>query len=542
MLSRKLLFLLALCVSTSAFGQIDRISPSTLFVGPYEDFLTVYGSNLVGTESTLIEFSGPAGTFALESAASGVHGEYVVTWIPLLVSLTEGSYEIRVYATDVGSATRVYGPATLSVVEQVIVAPPLLFVPEGLVVPATGPTGANVTYPVEAISQGGTGLTVNCTPPSGSLLPLGQTSVTCTATDSIGSTSQSFTVYVADYTAPVFTHVPGDISTTNPVVTYSVTATDAIDGANVIIGCDPPSGATFPFGTTNVQCIAYDQSFNPAYASFNVTVAGGPPVLTLPPNIVEEATSAAGAVVNYTVTATNDGVVSCSPASGSTFAIGTTTVNCSATNAAGSATGSFLVTVRDTTAPMLVLPSPITTEATSASGAMVTFVATATDLVSGSVVVTCVPPSGSTFPIGTTTVNCSASDAAGNPATGSFTVTVRDSTPPVVHSITATPGTLWPPNHKLVEVALTVNATDAVDPSPVSTILSVSSSQPINGTGDGDTAPDWYITGSLTLQLRAERSGNVERIYTITVQTVDSSGNFVISTVQVRVRDSKRRS
>jgi hypothetical protein len=336
MRSRTLLFLLVLCVPTLAFGQIARISPSTLYVGPYEDFLTIYGSNLVGTESTLVEFSGPAGVFTSEPVVAGESGEYLISWIPLNISLVEGEYEIRVYATDVGSAPRVYGPATLSVIELVIVAPPLLFVPEVLVVPATGPTGANVTYPVEAVSQGGTGLTVSCTPPSGSLIPLGQTSVTCTATDSVGSTSQSFTVYVADYTPPVFTSIPEDISTTDPVVTFVLAATDDIDGSNVIIGCDPPSGATFPFGTTNVQCIAYDQSFNPAYASFNVTVAGGPPVLTLPPNIVEEATSAAGAVVNYTVTATNEGVISCSPASGSTFPIANTTVNCTATNAAGS--------------------------------------------------------------------------------------------------------------------------------------------------------------------------------------------------------------
>jgi hypothetical protein len=87
-----------------------------------------------------------------------------------------------------------------------------------------------------------------------------------------------------------------------------------------------------------------------------------------------------------------------------------------------------------------------------------------------------------------------------------------------------------------------VDATDAVDPNPVSTILSVSSSQPIDGTGDGDTAPDWFITGALTLQLRSERSHGVDRTYTITVQTVDSSGNFVVSTVQVKVTQTKRRS
>jgi len=79
----------------------------------------------------------------------------------------------------------------------------------------------------------------------------------------------------------------------------------------------------------------------------------------------------------------------------------------------------------DTTAPVLTLPSNMTVKATSFAGAAVTFAPTATDDVDGSVAVTCVPASGSTFALGTTTVNCSATDAAGNTATGSFTVTVK---------------------------------------------------------------------------------------------------------------------
>jgi len=82
----------------------------------------------------------------------------------------------------------------------------------------------------------------------------------------------------------------------------------------------------------------------------------------------------------------------------------------------------------DTTPPVLSLPANITVNATDASGAVVTYTASATDAVEGSVPVTCIPPSSSTFPIGTTTVNCSASDSQGNTANGSFTVTVKGST------------------------------------------------------------------------------------------------------------------
>lgn len=159
------------------------------------------------------------------------------------------------------------------------------------------------------------------------------------------------------------------------------------------------------------------------------------PTLDLPGGssggITEEATSTNGATVNYTATATDDvdGDVSvtCDPASDSTFAIGITTVNCSATDAAdNTAAGSFTVTVKDTTAPTISgVPSDITETATGSSGASVTYTApTATDAVDGDVNVTCEPPSGSTFPLGETTVTCSATDQAGNEASESFKVKI----------------------------------------------------------------------------------------------------------------------
>jgi hypothetical protein len=82
----------------------------------------------------------------------------------------------------------------------------------------------------------------------------------------------------------------------------------------------------------------------------------------------------------------------------------------------------------------LTLPSaPPAAEATSPQGAEVTYAAaTATDLVDGSVDVSCTPASGSTFPLGTTEVTCTATDAAGNEATGSFNVIVQDTIKPVI--------------------------------------------------------------------------------------------------------------
>src|SRR5215469_9021295 len=172
------------------------------------------------------------------------------------------------------------------------------------------------------------------------------------------------------------------------------------------------------------------QTVNPA-SSGNT-----PPTLSLPPDHTAEATGPGGAVVSYAATATDvqDGTLTptCSTTSGSQFPLGVTPVNCSVTDSLGLTTaGSFTVTVVDTTPPSLSLPSDITAEATGPSGAAVSYTATATDLVDGSVPVICTPDSGSTFALDqTTTVNCSATDASGNAATGSFTVTVVDTTPP----------------------------------------------------------------------------------------------------------------
>jgi hypothetical protein len=106
--------------------------------------------------------------------------------------------------------------------------------------------------------------------------------------------------------------------------------------------------------------------------------------------------------------------------------LGATTVNCSATDDAGNTgVNSFTVTVEDTTPPTVNVPNNITTPATSIAGAVVTYSASASDLVDGSVAVTCSPASGSTFAPGNTTVNCSATDNAGNTGHGSFTVTVK---------------------------------------------------------------------------------------------------------------------
>jgi probable HAF family extracellular repeat protein len=101
-----------------------------------------------------------------------------------------------------------------------------------------------------------------------------------------------------------------------------------------------------------------------------------------------------------------------------------------------------------------------------------------------------------------------------------------DSTAPSIAGVSASPSMLWPPRHQLVPVTVRVSASDDSGQSPVCSIARVTSSEPDNGGGDGDTAGDIVRTGPLSLQLRAERVGNGPgRVYTIAVACADGSGN-----------------
>lgn len=485
------------------------------------------------------EATGPTGAIVTYTATANQGATVVCS--PASGSLFSiGTTTVDCTATN-GTGEQTSGSFTVTVEDT---TPPVLSLPADITTQATDANGAIVSFVVTATDTVSGSVPVLCTPASGSTFPIGTTAVQCVATDgALNTASGSFNVKVT--AGPVLT-LPSNITAeaTSPsgaVVTYTATATDPTDGT-VPVTCTPASGSTFPLGTTTVNCSATDSLHFTTTGSFTVTVVDTtPPTIHTPGNLVVEATGPSGAVVNYVVTATDlvdvTDPVTCVPASGSTFALGTALVQCTSTDLHGNtAHASFSVTVQDTTPPALTLPSNITVEATGPSGAVVTFTASAVDLVDGPRPVTCTPASGSTFPLGTTTVQCSASDLHGNTANGSFTVTVHDTTPPTVSSTTATPNTLWPPNHQMVDVTVAVVASDTVDPNPTSQIVSVSSNQPINGTGDGDTAPDWIITGPLTLQLRSERAATGgQRIYTITVATSDFSGNTTTTTCTVTV-------
>jgi RHS repeat-associated protein len=213
---------------------------------------------------------------------------------------------------------------------------------------------------------------------------------------------------------------------------FTIWLDDRTDTSSEFVGQENRSYAFYSIATDNVGHVEAD----PAAADASIFVPDlTPPVLSgMPVNQTIEATGPAGSVATYTLPTATDNLdpspsVLCVPPSTSTFPLGVNTVTCTASDATGnSSSASFMITVRDTTAPTLNLPAPITRAATGPGGAVVTYSASAIDLVDGLISVNCVPVSGSLFPVGTTTVHCSATDAHQNIATGTFTVTIQANT------------------------------------------------------------------------------------------------------------------
>ncbi|MGB5335751.1 MAG: HYR domain-containing protein, partial [Woeseiaceae bacterium] len=370
-------------------------------------------------------------------------------------------------------------------VEVIDAVPPVVTVPvAGLDVEQQTPAGAVVDFStlVSATDNIDPSPTLVCAPPSGGEFPPGTTIVTCTATDSpVGNTaSAEFEVRVADTTDPVITVPTATLNVEQQTidgatVVYDtlVFATDNIDASPAIV-CTPASGTLFPAGLTVVTCTVTDSSGNTDSKSFNVTVTDMiAPVISVPAQVSAEQQGPSGAIVSYSATAIDNidpaPGVSCSPASGSTFAPGSTAVNCIATDADGnSSAASFVVNVADTTDPVITVPAAtISAEQSSPAGAIVNYTVTATDVADPAPAIACSLPSGSVFPAGVTTVTCTATDAAGNSASGNFDVVVADTMPPTLTvpaggidaDLVSTAGAN-------VDFSGAVTATDSADPSP----------------------------------------------------------------------------
>jgi len=235
--------------------------------------------------------------------------------------------------------------------------------------------------------------------------------------------------------------------------------------------------------------------------------------------------------------------------SGATFPVGVTTVT--VTSDATGASCSFTVTVTDNQNPVITncpLSKTVNTDpgvCYATAGSVNAGTASASDNCNP-VGVVGVRSDGASlsanYPVGVTTIVWTATDPSGNTATCSQTITVVDDVPPTVSGEISSTYVLSPPNHTMRDVTINYTATDNCS---VTTQVTVSSNEPINGVGDGDTDPDYVVLDNVEgasgqyishLQLRAERAaGGTGRIYTVTITATDPYGNSTIKTIDIHV-------
>jgi virginiamycin B lyase len=182
------------------------------------------------------------------------------------------------------------------------------------------------------------------------------------------------------------------------------------------------------------------------------------------------------------------------------------------------------VTTKDEEKPQIKCAGPVTAQCTGQGSARVTIGSpTAADNCPNLAAPQCNPASGATFGLGQSAVTCTVADAAGNFNQCTTSVTVQDTTPPVISSLAANPSALRP-DGKTDQVTIVPTVTDTCDPTtPVCTITGV--------TGGNDS-----IAGQ-TVSVVAQPNGPLfPRTFTASVKCVDEAGNSATSSVQFHVR------
>lgn len=267
----------ALTVNSPASGEIGGRATNVAFVLP----------EAAQSGTVTITFSGAQTRKLTLKATQATKGAHSFTIDPLnpgassAVAAVEGGTVIPDGIYDlVFSYQDAWGnPAATSTSTGVRIdtVMPILNLPTDVVVEATGPGGAAVSYEASATDGTGSGLASSSfLPGSGAIFALGTTTVNAMATDKAGNTKMaSFTVTVNDTTPPVVT-VPENVTVgatgaDGAEVSFAVTAEDTVDGS-VVANVDHAPASVFPVGTTTVHAEATDRHGNKGQASFTVTV------------------------------------------------------------------------------------------------------------------------------------------------------------------------------------------------------------------------------------------------------------------------------
>ncbi len=383
-----------------------------------------------------------------------------------------------------------------------------------------------------------------------SVYPVGTTVVTWTAVDAAGNSATALqNVVVTDNTKPTITAPSAlDVATNVGSCTRSLasltlgspTVGDNCPGS-LTLGNNAP--AQFPIGTTVVTWTVTDAGGNSASATQSVTVRDDLfPVITAPASLTVAAPAgtcsipAASLSLGTPTVSDNCGVGTPTSDAPTIFPVGITQVIWKVFDTYGNmSTAAQLVTVTSGT-PTISCPSPIVVStANGRPGAVVTYTpptggsdcpGTETIRIAGL-------GSGSFFPIGTTTESYLVTDAIGRTATCSFTITVNDTEAPTI-AVALSPVNLWPGDNTMRTVRAVVTAADNA-PGVVWSLTSITANQGTSGDIDGAL----FGTADNEFLLRAKRSGNLDRTYTVTYTATDASLNTSSATATVVVPSSR---
>ena len=364
----------------------------------------------------------------------------------------EGDTEVTCTATD---SSENEATATFTVTVSDITPPAFVGAANRT---ATLPSDSNmvvVDYDITATDKSGQPVTPDCDFPSGNIFGLGDTDVTCTATDSDGNIgTTTFTVTVIDVTPPVISNFdaihgifPFDDTTLRIPFDYDLPTASDNSGESITPVCTPSSGSNFGNGIAIITCTATDSSGNETIIEFAISLNKPlAPTFSDVRNIITTLPSNLNTVaVDYDITATDSSgdpiAHTCTPESGSQFELGFTRVQCNSFDNTVTASGEvssiiFHVIVIDETPPELGSVTDLTIPLPSDSDMTVVKYNFAIRDNSGETMTpVCDHPSGSLFGLGTTMVTCTATDSSGNAATTTFNIIVIDDTPPVFSKV-----------------------------------------------------------------------------------------------------------
>lgn len=406
-----------------------------------------------------------------------------------------------------GSGNTATATQTVTVVDTVV---PTISAPANVVVNANnGCVAYNVSLGLPVTADNCSIVSVTNNAPT--TFVLGSTTVTWTVTDASGNTATATqNVLIKDVTSPVITTPGIVIVSTNSgcEATGIVLSTPNVsDNCTYTITNNAPT--SYPLGNTIVTWTAVDGSGNTSTVNQTIKVVDTTlPTIVAPANINTIASSscnATGIILGSPITSDNCSVASITNNAPSVYPLGVTVVTWTVTDGSGNiATATQTITVVDTIKPVITAPATVTANANN--GCVAFNINLGTPSVSDNCSIASVTNNApNTFPLGTTTVTWTATDASGNVKTATQLVVVTDVTSP----------SLVVPSNVIVNVNSGCSATGVSLGTPVTSdncsVASVSNNAPTTF-NIGTTIVTWTVT--------------------------DPSGNFTTGTQTVTVLDS----